>query len=132
MNSLTLKPDIKELITINNSIYNVTNKKDVKLDLIIEELFVNIVYYSGTDFIRANFEFDESNSKLNFEFIDNGIKFNPLEQEEPEPISNIENISIGGRGITLIKKCVDNISYNYINDENHLKFTKFLKNVKQD
>lgn len=76
MNSITLKPEINELYTLNDFILNELGEENLHVNLIIEEVFVNIVDYSKTDFIIVNAEFKKPT--LTVEFIDNGIEFNPL------------------------------------------------------
>ena len=58
------------------------------------------------------------------EFIDNGTVFNPLLKEDPKFPDCIEDAEIGGLGIYLTKKLADELEYNHINDENHLKIIK--------
>lgn len=74
--------------------------------MIVEEIFVNIVDYSKT------------------EFIDNGIEFNPLLKEDPEIPTSIDEANIGGPGIFLTKEMADELYHNFKNDENHLKIIK--------
>lgn len=122
MNSLKLNVDQNELYTLNNFIEKIIKKKDVQVDLIIEEIFINIVNYSNSDFIIVNTDFKDS--ILTLEFIDNGIQFNPLLKEDPNISDNIDDAQIGGLGIFLTKEMADEIDYHYINGENHLRIIK--------
>ena len=122
MNSLKLNADQNELYTLNNFIEKIIKKKDVQVDLIIEEIFINIVNYSNSDFIIVNTDFKDS--ILTLEFIDNGIQFNPLLKEDPNMSDNIDDAQIGGLGIFLTKEMADEIDYHYINGENHLRIIK--------
>ena len=122
MNSISLKPELKELYTLNEFISNELGKENIQVNLIVEEIFVNIVNYSQTDFIRVNVEF--KNPELTIEFIDNGVEFNPLLKKTPVLPENIEDAKIGGLGIFLTKEIADNLNYQYQNGENHLKIIK--------
>ena len=122
MNSITLKPEISELYTLNEFILNELGEKNIHVDLIVEEVFVNIVDYSKTDFIIVNAEYNKP--ILTIEFIDNGIEFNPLLKETPNLPDTIDEAQIGGLGIFLTKELADELDYNYINGENCLKITK--------
>ncbi|MEE0938983.1 ATP-binding protein [Methanobrevibacter sp.] len=122
MNSISLKPELKELYTLNEFISNELGKENIQVNLIVEEIFVNIVNYSQTDFIRVNVEF--KNPELTIEFIDNGVEFNPLLKKTPDLPENIEDAKIGGLGIFLTKEIADNLNYQYQNGENHLKIIK--------
>lgn len=122
MNSISLKPELNELYTLNEFILTRINKENLQLDLIVEEIFVNIVNYSKTDFINVKVEFE--NPTLTIEFIDNGVEFNPLLKENPKTPKTIDDAEIGGLGIFLTKELADTIDYKYVNGENHLKIIK--------
>ncbi len=122
MNSISLKPELKELYTLNEFILNELEEENFQVNLIIEEIFVNIVKYSKTDFIKVNVEFKKPT--LTMEFIDNGIEFNPLLKENPQLPKNIDEAEIGGLGIMLTKEISDELNYKYVNNENHLKIVK--------
>ena len=122
MNSITLKPEINELYTLNEFILNELGEKNIHVDLIVEEVFINIVDYSKTEFIIVNAEYNKPT--LTIEFIDNGIEFNPLLKENPPLPDNIDEAQIGGLGIFLTKELADELDYSYINGENYLKITK--------
>ena len=122
MNSISLKPELNELYTLNEFISNKLGKENFQVNLIVEEIFANIVSYSNTEFITVNVEYD--NPTLTIEFIDNGIEFNPLLNENPNLPDTIEDAEIGGLGIFLSKELADELEYDYINGENHLKIIK--------
>ena len=122
MNSISLKPELKELYTLNEFILNELPEENIQVNLILEEIFVNIVEYSKADYIKVNAEFETP--ILTIEFIDNGIEFNPLLKKAPETPETIEDAKIGGLGIFLTKEMADNLEYYYQNGENHLKIIK--------
>lgn len=125
MTSITLKPELSQLNTLNQFISNELGKENLQVNLIVEEIFVNIINYSKTDIITVNVEFDDNTVTL--EFIDNGMEFNPLLTEDPETSDNIDEVKIGGLGIFLTKQMSDDMSYEYKNSENHLKIVKNVK-----
>ena len=122
MISITLKPEINELYVLNEFISNEIGEINIQVNLIVEEVFVNIVDYSKTDFIIVNAEFRKPT--LTVEFIDNGIEFNPLLKENPPLPDDIDEAQIGGLGIFLTKEMADELEYIRINGENHLKIIK--------
>ena len=122
MNTITLKPELNELYALNEFILNELPEENLQVNLIVEEIFSNITNYSKTDFITVNVEFNTP--ILTLEFIDNGLEFNPLLKENPKLPDNIDEAQIGGLGIFLTKQMADDISYDYLNGENHLKITK--------
>ena len=56
---------------------------------------------------------------------DVGLPFNPLERDEPDITLNAEERKIGGLGIFMIKKIMDEVSYSYSNGKNILTMKKF-------
>lgn len=122
MNPITLKPEISKLYTLQEFILNELPEENFQVDLIVEEIFANIVNYSETEFITVNVKYEKPS--LTLEFIDNGIEFNPLLKEDPTQPTNIDEAQIGGLGIFLTKELADELEYHYINDENHLKIIK--------
>lgn len=122
MSSITLNPEIDELNHLKEFIENILSEKNYQVDLIAEEIFVNIVMYSKTDYITFEAEYD--NTTLTLEFIDNGIEFNPLLNEEHKQPKTVEEAEIGGLGIFLTKSIADKLYYQRINNENHLKIIK--------
>lgn len=122
MNSISLKPKLNELYTLNEFILTELPEENLQVNLIVEEIFVNIVSYSKAEFITVNVEYNSP--ALTIEFIDNGEEFNILLQEDPELPDNIDDAKIGGLGILLAKELSDEIDYHYVNGENHLKIIK--------
>ena len=122
MNSISLKPELNELYTLNEFILTELPEENLQVNLIVEEIFVNIVSYSKAEFVTVNVEYNSPT--LTIEFIDNGEEFNILLQEDPDLTDNIDDAKIGGLGILLAKELSDEIDYHYVNGENHLKIIK--------
>ena len=122
MKSISLKPELKELYRLNEFILNELPEENLQVNLILEELFVNIVNYSKAEYIKVNIEFETP--LLTMEFIDNGIEFNPLLKENPKLPETIDEAQIGGLGIFLTKEMADELEYQHVNGENHLKIIK--------
>ena len=125
MNSITLKPELSELYTLNEFILNELPEENLQVNLIVEEIFVNIVNYSKAEFITINAEYEKQT--LTLEFIDNGMEFNPLLKEDPNMPNSIDEAQIGGLGIFLTKEIADELDYHYVNGENRLKIVKNVK-----
>ena len=125
MNSITVKPELDELYTLNEFISDELGMENLQVNLIVEEIFVNIVNYSKTEFIIVNAEYIEPT--LTLEFIDNGIEFNPLLKEDIDIPNDIDEAQIGGLGIFLTKELADELDYHYTDGENHLEIVKIVK-----
>ena len=124
MNSIKVEPDIDNLYNVNDFIHDIS-PENLQVDLIVEEIFVNIVNYSKTEYIIVNADY--SDDRLTIVFVDNGFEFNPLLKENPAFPDNIEESEIGGLGIYLAKQLSDLIYYNYIDGENQLTVIKTIE-----
>ncbi len=104
-------------------------KTAMQMELVIEEIFVNIANYAYNPEVgMATFciEFEERPSAILMTFIDNGKPYNPLEKSDPDTTLDIDERDIGGLGIFLVKKNVDEIDYKYEGGKNILSMKKFF------
>ena len=91
MNSLKLKVELEQLYVLNEFISKHYPNKDIALNLVVEEIFVNIVNYSNAEYIIVNIE---SENYLSIEFVDNGIQFDPTLKEDPETPKSLDEAQI--------------------------------------
>ena len=104
-------------------------KTSMQLELVIEEIFVNIASYAYHPEIGlATFciEFEENPAAVKMTFLDKGKPYNPLEKDDPDTTLDVDERDIGGLGIFLVKKNVDEISYEYADGKNILRMKKFF------
>lgn len=102
-------------------------KTRVQVDIAIDELFSNIAYYAyhpgpGTATVRV--ETAENPSAVVITFIDNGMKYNPLDKADPNTALSAQERGIGGLGIYMVKKSMDDVSYEYRDGQNILCIKK--------
>ncbi|MCR5502819.1 MAG: ATP-binding protein [Lachnospiraceae bacterium] len=110
---------------------NCPRRVSVQLHVSVEEIFVNIANYAynptvGYARVQAEVEpaKDREPAVLVMRFIDSGIPFNPLEREDPDiTLSGMER-QIGGLGIYMVKKRMDDVSYERRDDKNILTIRK--------
>ena len=57
-------------------------------------------------------------------FIDNGIPYDPLAKVDPDVTLSLEERDVGGLGIYLVKKTMDDILYEYKDGQNILRIKK--------
>ena len=95
-----------------------------KLNLVLEELGVNIVNYSGaTGDIEISLASD--GERVTVEISDDGRPFNPLlDQETPDISAPLGNRPIGGLGIHLVRSMMDEMSYSREDGKDKLAMTK--------
>lgn len=96
------------------------------LNLAIEEAFTNIVNYAFNDKHRHSIEIDfvKNNNRIEIMITDDGQPYDPTQKEDPQTDLPIDERPIGGLGIFLIKKLMDNVDYQRNSDKNILKLTK--------
>jgi hypothetical protein len=59
-------------------------------------------------------------------FTDSGIPYDPLTADEPDITLSAEERKVGGLGIFIVKKIMDEISHVYENGKNILRMRKNL------
>ena len=106
-----------------------TVQAQMQIDVSVEELFVNIAQYAyapdiGVVTIRV--ELEEAPSVVVITFIDKGIPYNPLAKEDPDITLSAEERQIGSLGIYMVKKSMDDMSYEYKDGQNILQIKKQL------
>lgn len=57
-------------------------------------------------------------------FIDHGIPYDPLRKNDPDITLTSEEREIGGLGIFMVKKTMDEITYEYRDGQNILRIRK--------
>lgn len=97
-------------------------KVRLSLQTVLEEVFINITTYSGASEVELTLHREGENVVLRF--ADNGTAFNPLSQAEPNVHLPLEQRSIGGLGILMIRRMTDWQSYSYDNGRNTLTLMK--------
>ena len=133
MNQLTIKADISlldQVLSFADGILEQNNcplKVQTQIDVAIEEIFVNIAHYAypeGEGDALIEIEADKDAKKVRIVFEDGGIPYNPLEKEDPDISLSSEDRPIGGLGIFLVKKTMDDMSYEYKDGKNRLTIIK--------
>jgi len=87
-----------------------------------EEIFVNIASYAYEDEeCEAEIKTEIGSDRcFKIEFLDSGIPYNPLERENPDITLSAEERNIGGLGIFMVKKIMDDVQYEYREGKNRL------------
>ena len=104
-------------------------KAQMQIDVAVEEIFVNIASYAyepetGNAVIKT--KISGSPSVIAITFIDEGTPYNPLEKEDPDVTLSADQRQIGGLGIFMVKKSMDEVLYEYKDGKNMLTLIKKL------
>ena len=104
-------------------------KAQMQIDIAIDELFGNIAHYAynpdvGEATVRV--EVVEDPMAVLITFIDKGVPYDPLAKADPNTKLSVEEREIGGLGIFMVKKTMDDITYEYKDGQNILKIKKNL------
>ncbi len=105
-------------------------KIKVQLNIAVEEIFVNIAHYAyGSDTGKAFIKYipSDDGTAVTIVFEDEGAKFDPLAKEDPDITLSAEERQIGGLGIFMVKKSMDDVRYEYKDGRNILTIYKKLQ-----
>lgn len=110
--------------------HNCSMKSQMQIDIAVEEIYINIARYAYGDTQEGNVTIlcrtDENPLRMIIQFIDQGIPFNPLKQEDPDISLSADDREIGGLGIFMVKKSMDIVNYEYNDGQNILTICKKL------
>lgn len=100
------------------------------LDLVLEEAFTNIVLYAYNDKDQHEIiiEFENTGDTLLITLVDDGQPYDPTKKDDPDITAPISEREVGGLGIFLIRKMMDDVRYERISNKNVLKLTKNYAN----
>lgn len=101
-----------------------------KLLIVGDELFTNIVNHGyknqgGEIFVRLLF--NKTNNEFALTIIDRAAAFNQLAVNNPEVGIDPKSQKVGGLGLILVKKIMDEYAYDRVNDKNILVLKKGFK-----
>ena len=101
-----------------------------ELNLVLDELFTNIISYGFGDDEEHTIKvtITPQNEELCLCIEDDGTAFNPIDFETPDVACSVENCKIGGLGIHIIRKLMDEICYRRCDNKNILTLKKTLSN----
>ena len=118
-------PEVLEFVDTLLEENNCSMKVQMQIDISLEELFVNIAHYAypeknGWAEIRAKIE----DGSIVITLVDGGRPYDPLAKPDPDITLGVEDRQIGGLGIFISKKQMDEIKYSYTDGHNVLTMKK--------
>lgn len=128
--SLTIAPRHDQLDQITAAVEELGERDNWPLDLVfkvnlvLEELGVNVVNYSG-DASEIAISLASDEHAVSVEIVDDGPPFNPLaDAVEPDLDAPLEDRPIGGLGIHLVREMMDELHYSREEGKNRLAMVK--------
>ena len=136
MKELTVAATVENIETVTDFVneqleaLDCPMKAQMQIDIAIDELFGNIAHYAynpeiGKATVRV--EVIEKPLSVTVTFIDNGVPYDPLAKADPDTTLSVEERDIGGLGIYMVKKSMDEITYEYKDGQNILAIKKNLQ-----
>lgn len=109
--------------------YGVAHDVMFKIQLALDEAMTNSISYAYPEDAdgRIALEVEAEGAELLFRLIDEGIPFDPTKEGNVDTTLSVEERSIGGLGIFLIKQMMDYVGYEYVDGKNILIMRKTIK-----
>ena len=105
-------------------------KYRMQLDLAVEEIFVNIANYAyapGRGNATVRVEVSDDPVSVTITFMDHGKPFDPTKKADPDVTLSADDREIGGLGIFMTRKIMDDVKYEYVDGNNILTLKKDIK-----
>ena len=131
--SLRMATELDELRKVNAAVEELAGKENwppdltFQIGLAIEELGVNIVEYGHDDGKAHEIEIviSSEDEAITIEIEDDGQAFNPLsDAPEPDLKASVEDRTVGGLGIHLVRSMMDEVHYQRQQNKNCLTLVK--------
>lgn len=135
MNEITVQAAVENISRVIDFVDAELEKLDcsmkvqTQINVAIDELFGNIANYAyrpDTGPATVRVEVDDEPLAVIITFIDGGKPFDPLSAKEPDTTLGVDERPIGGLGVFLVKKTMDDIAYEYKEGQNILKIKKHV------
>ena len=133
MAALTIKARVENLNAVLAFVDAELEKLDcpmraqMQIDVAVEELFVNIAHYAyAPGEGDAQITVRAADGMVEIEFRDSGVPYDPLAKADPDVSLSAEERQIGGLGIFMVKKTMDDMVYHYMDGQNVFKIRKKL------
>ena len=106
---------------------DVPMKVITRVNVAVDEIFSNIARYSGATSVTLGCAL--ADGRVTLRFSDNGRPYDPTGKPDPDTTLSAEERDIGGLGIFMVKKTMDDVSYEYTDGLNILTLVKELPTV---
>lgn len=117
-------PDQKALEAVSEFLdgcveeFDIPMKAGYSVKVVTDEIFSNIVYYSGAR--QAEILLRNDADTVTLVFLDDGQPYDPMQSEDPDVTASAEERSIGGLGLFMVKKMAEQVNYEYRDGKNRM------------
>ena len=135
MKELTLEATIPNIETVTDFVNAELEAADcplkvqMQIDVAIDEVFSNIAQYAYGEAggsATVGIAISEEPRMMTLIFKDQGMPYNPLENKDPNINLPAEAREIGGLGIFMVKKTMDEVLYDFKDGQNILTLKKTI------
>jgi anti-sigma regulatory factor (Ser/Thr protein kinase) len=133
--TLELRNEMQELDTLSSFLEKLADSWSLSIalimsiNLVLEEAFSNIVNYAFDDakvhLIKIVFSLHDNILDMRIE--DDGKPWDPTAAVDPDINLPLEERAVGGLGIFLIRKTMNEVAYERIAGKNILRMTKYIE-----
>lgn len=136
MKEITVDATIDNVQTITDFVderleeMNCPVKAQMQIDIVIDELCSNVARYAYSDRtgkVTVSVDTADKPMKVWLTFTDEGVPYNPLAKEDPDITLSAEERKLGGLGIYMVKKMMDEFRYEYKDGKNIVTVCKVIE-----
>lgn len=133
MKQMTLAATVENIQTVTDFVndeleaFDCPLKAQMQIDIAIDEIFGNIAHYAYaplTGEATVQVEVTGEPRQAVITFLDKGTPYDPLTAADPDITLGSEERSVGGLGIFMVKKSMDEVTYRFENGQNMLTIRK--------
>ena len=133
MKTITIEAGVENIQTVTDFVDRELEalecplRQQTQISVAVDEIVSNVANYAyvpGTGSLTVNFDFEEQDRTAVLTFIDNGIPYDPLQKEDPDVTLSADKREIGGLGIFLVRKMMDDMIYRREDGKNILTLRK--------
>lgn len=120
-------PEITEFVEANLVKFGCNMKMITQVNIALDEIVSNIARYAyspGKGNVTVALEILKNPKAVSVTFIDNGKPYNPLEKNDPDVSLSADEREVGGLGIFMVKKSMDDMHYEYSDGKNIFTIVK--------
>ncbi len=122
--------EAKDFVQEKLGLTDCSEKNKMSICLCVEEIFMNVCSYAyapelGDVILEVSF--NKTKDVVYITIVDMGVPYNPLKRDKLDIENHVKKRQVGGLGIFMTQKIMDNMTYEYTNHENRLTLEKSLK-----